>query len=327
MSWIMMRIYQQQILLATFSVLMTLLLGVVSGCKHDTQQRQLDSQLDTDLGPIGNQQLKDRFDAYVARGVNCEAHGNGKRVILTGFGLFSGVSFNISGVIVDTMADAPAAETGLLRDDHHGGKVVNKQELVNGQLIEFCFLTLDVQWDLAAAIIVREMQNFQPDLVIMTGRGDETSVIFEAGARNEALKVSGYNSDGSRARHNTPIQPPILPPTLEGVEDIIAMTWNNRQMLEATHHKIAALGFRAVTTPSARISNNYICNNISFVALHAAKGIPIQLGAGILELQMTPESIPQIGFMHLPARATRNPAALAAWRDIVMTMVSSALHN
>ena len=69
-------------------------------------ERQPYSEVKTNLGAAGNQEVLERYQAYLAKGRGCRAEGNGKRVILSGFGLFRGVSYNISGAVVASMADA-----------------------------------------------------------------------------------------------------------------------------------------------------------------------------------------------------------------------------
>ena len=63
--------------------------------------------LETDLGEEGNKAVSDTFAAYKTANPSgaCSALGAGKRVIVTGYGLFAGRNYNISGEVVSAMAD------------------------------------------------------------------------------------------------------------------------------------------------------------------------------------------------------------------------------
>jgi len=133
----------------------------------------------TDLGEAGNAAVSSEFDAYRSAHPSgaCRAEGPGKRVLLTGYGLFAGRGYNISGEVVRAMAD-PAfwpsdlllAERGAFADGQpyarrltpeqfSNGAVAHSRSLrLDGQPYQVCFLALNVAWDLAAAILEEPSQ-------------------------------------------------------------------------------------------------------------------------------------------------------------------------
>jgi hypothetical protein len=273
----------------------------------------------TDLGDDGNAYVARTFEAYRAAhpGGACRAAGPGKRVLVTGYGPFMGSDYNISGTVVRSMAD-PAfwperVETGKpgrpLRPDaasvaltaaDHGAAAYSRTVFIDGERFEACFLVLDVVWDLAAAIIVHEESGFKPQTVVMTGRWSATLSV-EGGALNRAVASPGFDSDGnSLGDANTPRSPWVLPD--DPVDAEIPMTWNSRALAQASAADALAFGYEAVGQPKARPDNDYLCNNVSYVALHAARRRPVSLAGGRVVLA-PPEfaRAPVTGFLHFPA--------------------------
>src|SRR5262245_49399126 len=80
-----------------------LLVPVFLSCSTDEDQG---SEVKTQLGESGNRLVAKRYKEFNQAGRHCQAPTTGnKRVLVTGFGLFTGVEFNISGVVVSTFAD------------------------------------------------------------------------------------------------------------------------------------------------------------------------------------------------------------------------------
>ena len=304
--------------------------GSIGGCVQNDS-----SAVKTDLGRAGNEAVLSSYGSYVAKGdAGCLAASDSpaKRVIVTGFGLFSGVAYNISGVAVQSMADSAfwsgtvvngttsspgdadvAAASGLLAAEDFGGKAVNRVISVDGHSYQVCFLTLDVKWDLASSIIVYEMQRFKPDMVLMSGRGGLVdTVTLEAGALNVAMKLTGYSASGQElgagnipAVNGERILPDKVGP--HGVADSIAMSWDNTALAAAATSPLRSIGLKIEAERAARPSNEYICNNVSYVALYAARGDKLKLAGEELEMEI-PGGLPnaKIGFMHLPTGATND---------------------
>ncbi len=235
----------------------------------------------TDLGD-GNADVAQMFEKYKKGGPRTKKSDAKRKVMITGFGLFSGVDYNISGVVVESMASkdfwpaeilptasyAPPQQKhvgkGTLTKKDGGVKVWQRTLKFNGREYEVAFILLDVLWDLGPAITLFEAQNFQPHLIIMTGRGGARAV-FEGGAVNNAAKHPGFRFDGKADEKNRPTQSYVLDPKLGGIEAAIPTRWNNKELADATRDLIRAINpnFEVSAPANARPANNYICNNIT----------------------------------------------------------------
>jgi len=303
----------------------------------------------SDLGEQGNAFVAKTFDAYrrLHPGGACRASGTGKRVLVTGYGLFSGVPYNVSGTVVRSMADPafwpqrvdlksppPAslapARAALVSPSDAGGAAFNRTLFIDGERYEACFLVLDVIWDLAGAIVIHEESRFKPALVIMTGRGGGEAS-FEAGALNRASPYPGYDADGRPlGALNVPESPWLVADEPVGAE--LPMTWNARALAAAAEPEAELLGYPATGQASARPENTYLCNDISFVALHASQNRPTSFAGGRL-LLASPElpERPVVGFLHFPAVDAAHPdlsaygSGIAGWtRLLAGTIARSA---
>lgn len=275
----------------------------------------------TDVGHVGNLEILIRYQDYLSHNTGCQASGSGRRAIITGFGLFSGVTANVSGAVVESLAtDQPGS--GRLSANDHVARVYNREFVLGGERVSACLIIVDVMWDLAGAVIATEMQRFQPAAVVMTGLGGMDAVL-EAGALNRATDATGFNSDGSPDSDNLPAAgSPILP-----TEPLIMpMTWNNRELAEHIRQSIQQLGFDLEVPDAARASNDYICNNVSYIALSAAAGLPLNLAGGSLGLLPKIKSHPKIGFFHFPHGATVDANSWPAWAEILKTIAAGALN-
>ena len=276
-------------------------------------------QTKSDLGEQGNIFVAKTFDAYRQLHPNgaCRAQGSGKRAIIAGYGLFSGVPYNISGSVVRSMADpvfwpdqivlgeaalsgGASPRTGLVAASDGGAVAFNRSLVIDGERYEACFLVLDVIWDLAGAILIDEESRFKPALILMTGRGGGQAS-FEAGAMNRASPYPGYDADGRPLGSiNTPQSEWLLPDS--PTDSVLPMAWNPRELAAAAESETELLGYSAVGQTAARPENNYLCNDISFVALHASQNKATSLAGNkiVLDSPGLPKE-PVVGFMHFPA--------------------------
>lgn len=277
-----------------------------------------DLQPKTDLGESGNLLVAERFAAYKAAHPEglCRPMGGGRRVIVTGFGLFSGVPYNISGAVVRSMADPSFWPAEVRLDEASPGAApptaaaqgpagYNRRLVIDGESFDVCFLTLDVIWDLAGAIVIDEAARFKPEAILMTGRGS-SDASFEAGSINAASGLSGFDSDGRSLEDNRPRSQWLLQDY--PVQHALPMTWNAAELAEANRGDIRSLGYRATGQTAARRDNDYLCNNISFVVAHAMTDKPTRLAGGKLVLP-SPElsRLPVVGFLHFPAVDSLHP--------------------
>ena len=318
-----------------------LLLSSVSSCKSPGDTASLPA---TDLSPAGNTRVATTFAAYQKKEGGCHARGEGRRVMVTGFGLFAGVSYNISGAVVSSFADAAftpekidptqvpgvhgTPASGILSDDEHGGRVINRAMEIGGAPVDICFLTLDTLWDLAAAIIVYEADRFKPDMILMTGRGGY-GADFEGGAYNYAAPEPGFNSDGSVAREVTPVVAAQararVSPIIPGAEWKLAMSWDGPRLYGRVAPMIRALGFTPELHTDARDDNTYICNNVSFVVIAAARHEPIILAGGEIRMTTGWGAGAKVGFFHFPTGATAQADAVASWIQVLAAMIDAEI--
>lgn len=301
-------------------------IAALGGCKGSDDG----SGLKTNLGALGNKLALQEFTAYQAKPADrhCVAAGDGKRVIVSGFGLFSGAAYNISGVVVESMMNPsfwsgevenkvskPSANSqpsdGRLQASYRGGKAVNRTIKIDGKTYQACFILLDVKWDIAGAIVAHEMSLFKPDMVLMTGRGAESKgVIFEGGAINNATYGAGYAGDGhDLGSQNRPVDAgdedaPILegkPSGNPSVADKILMSWDNAVLAPLMAEMVKPLQWTVTSMSDARSNNDYICNNVSYIALYAAKGEAVKLAGETISIQVPqPIVASKVGFMHYP---------------------------
>lgn len=300
--------------------------------------------LQTVLTDVGNREAVALYKQFMKAHEGCKASVEGPRVILTGFGLFDGLKYNISGAMIANLSDTafwpedvePDAayqvpehfpiENGVLRVSDRGGTLVNRVFKIGGRAVNVCLLNLDVTWDFAAAVIVREMIRFQPAVVLMTGVNGSNSASIEAGALNTATKYAGYYPDGSYNDWATPQRDFVLPNDARGLE--VPMTFEVRRMGEAIAPLMTAMEHPLVVNEKARPSNIYICNNVSYVALRAAANRRLELAGGRLVFEPRIISNPKVGFFHLPLRETSGPlepARAGAWARVLLTMIRANL--
>lgn len=318
--------------------------ALLSSCAHEGDRKGAGSETKTDLGPTGNTQVAARFNAYKAKraseATGCRGLTSATRVMVTGFGLFTGVDFNISGLVVQSFADtaftpedlalngtdaigtAGVVAAGLIPESAKGGVTSVRQMTIRGKEYEICFVTLDVLWDLAAAIIVQEAEAFQPAMIIMSGRGADQA-IFEAGALNDAaVGLPGFSSSGSTQQANAPVGPPILP----GRPYKSLMTWNKIALHAAAKPLVHSIGHTVTYAAGPRTTNNYICNNVSYVVLEAVNGAKMELAGGQIKWQPAINSQPKVGFFHYPPSATNERTKVATWVRLLATDIDTELN-
>jgi len=304
----------------------------------------------TDLGPAGNAAISRVFSSYQRQGRHCEDVGShGRRILISGFGRFSGAAFNISGAVIRSMADpgfwpsefdsrsttaaaGAAPQAGHLSAHDHGGWTAQRTLTIDGEIFEVCFVLVDVLWDLSAAIILHEAERFRPDLILMTGRGAQShSATIEAGALNVASAQAGFAADGQVLANNSPLSRWVLPipETGETPPPEIAMTWDGAALADGLSPLMAAMpgGFQVTAAHAARPENTYICNNVSYVVLNALQGFPVTLAGDLLRL--TPQlQESRAGFFHYPMQTPLSAASVFGWATVLakIMQLDSASH-
>lgn len=305
---------------------------------------KIHSHVTTDLGAAGNQTVFRTYKDYLSKptsGCISTPMAGSHRVLLTGFGLFEGASYNISGVVIQSMANSafwpPVAHDsairpsdGRLSESDHGGRAEIRAIHINGVPFEICLLSLDVKWDLAGTIITHEMQQFRPELVIMTGRGAAAdTAVLEGGAINNATKLNGYSPSGDHlSEANRPVAdggPIVSISSNTPIPNILPMTWDNRTLASAASAPLSGANYGVYAESEARSNNDYICNNVSYIALYAAQGHKFNLAGSTLDIEIA-GGLPntKIGFLHLPYKASNDPDSVNAIINGIVAMIAKS---
>ena len=220
--------------------------------------------------------------AYTPR---CAATTGRPRVIVTGFGRFQWILDNVTGRIVSHLVPGAAyPETTPAKDgeiDPPGPQTsvaVGTITLPNTGDVDVCAMILPVHWDLAAILIVKEIQSFDPQFVMMDGVASEKQPLWlELGSVNRAMT----ELDGSEILR--PLEPageefaPIIESaapedTLKGLllsYDAVERA-AKATILSHADHVVEGRRFDAVLqgvklTGFPRNGNTYLCNNVSYV--------------------------------------------------------------
>ena len=168
----------------------------------------------------------------------------------------------------------------------------------------------------------------------MTGRGGKTNqAVWEGYARNQAKAVSGYLSSGASAEgSNLPVDSgiPVLPSLASGLE--LRMSWDNTLLKSSTEQIVSDINpdFTAVAPATWSPGNDYVCNNISFVAMAAREHEQISLAGGrlsFLPAQSDLASATKIGFLHLPSSSDHHPAQVMSWIKVLAKAIHASLSS
>lgn len=285
------------------------------------------SEVKTDLRD--NDAVSTAFEAYQSSNRHCSPSGGGKRVLITGFGLF-GDAFNISGGVTMSMAKPsfwPASfdpQTSEPKNPEqyfrhgetqtrNGGATVQRTLEIDNESFDVCFLYLDVKWDLAAAIIAEEARRFRPSLIVMSGMNGKVprQAYWESGAINNATQVAGFNPGGARQASNIPTENdakvlPSLP-----LDATVNFSWNPARLAQANSELIASInrdiGFGS-RRAAIREGNNYICNNVSLAVTSVLSGRDISLAGGKIK-QEGINAKAKVGFLHYPFKSSQTGTA------------------
>lgn len=250
----------------------------------------------------GSKQVRDRYAEYDAATDHCPQQSltGSPRILVTGFEDVNSDS-NVSGIIADTIglsswwpsgldsslheppstpAPSRVGSSHLAPEDMHA-RIRSRQLMIDGQPFEVCTAVLPVLWDLAAAIVVSEMDRYKPDYVLSLGQAVSPGLSVGELATNR-MNGDGDNT-GVAARNR------ILP--YVGDQDPL---WRVRLLLEARANEYRS---RSSTTPSCLASRmqcgdhpcagiikvgsvgEYVCNNVAYAAKLAALGRPVCLAS------------------------------------------------
>lgn len=264
------------------------------------------------------------------------------RVMLTGFGRFMSIADNATGRIVSKVVPAAAyplttpATPGEIDPPGPQLSVATATiELPGAGAVDVCAMILPVYWDLAAILIAKEMDAFQPTFVMMNGvAGSRQPIWVELGATNRAAPLD----DGS-----SQLRPAVGPneqfakivETASREEDARANLLSWRAVEAAARATITRHagdidqgtafgdllpGVKLAGYP--RSSNTYLCNNTTYVtgylmshprrAVRLLKASPAVRGAVNevkVEMKTDLRAVPRV-FVHWPSEmATKHHEA------------------
>jgi hypothetical protein len=193
--------------------------------------------------------------------------------------------------------------------------------LPNAGQIDVCAMILPVYWDVAAILIAREIESFDPNFIMMNGVDDTRQPLYiELGAVNSAL-VTGDASTLLAPVSSHGKEPPLVPtaPSSEWLKGLF-LSWTSVRdaaLSSVTAHandtdgsialRDRMSGVRLAGFP--RVANTHLCNNISYVVSYLTEHpqTPIKLlvastvsESGItISLGQDRRSVPR-GFFHWP---------------------------
>lgn len=277
------------------------------------------------------------LDGYVAR---CTKTTSGRpRVLVSGFGRFLDIDNNATGRIISQLVpgavypDTHAPPAGQVDPPAPQLEVVSTTiTLPKTGPVDVCAMILPVYWDLASILIAKEMEAFEPSLVMMNGVADTRQPIWiELGAVNKASALE----DGSNQLRPAVSDDEDFAPIVQGGEDARPnlLSWNAVLSAATTTidaHKedidqdtrLADVLQGAKLAGFPRSSNTYLCNNTTYVTgylmdhpnhtIRLLRAKPaIQGKINSVDVKMTKDfrSVPRV-FVHWPSdMATMHHAA------------------
>lgn len=306
-----------------------------------------------------------QYDANVAfassYATRCTRKNNGHpRVLLTGFGRFMSIEDNATGRIVSTVVpgahypettppaagevDPPAPQLSV---------ATTTLTLPGAGQVDVCAMILPVYWDLAAILIAKEMDAFEPAFVMMNGvAGERQPIWIELGATNRAAPLDdGSNQLKPAVSGNDPYakivetaskdedgRPNLL--SWRAVESAAKSTIEQHanDVDKSTRFGDVLQGASLAGYP--RSSNTYLCNNVTYVTgylmshphkeVRLLKASPAKRGA-INEVKISMKSdlskAPRV-FVHWPSEmATKHHAAGAEVMKSIIDAQLTALKN
>jgi pyrrolidone-carboxylate peptidase len=320
----------------SIGVLLNVSLTVSLTASCSTPRRQKSKVL-TDLG-ADNEAVAARFERYKSKTSHCApvpVSQAGYRVILAGFGPFSGVSLNTSSLVAMNFADLIDPARGefmlpALKPEDADGIVRQGIVMIDGVRVAVCAVTASVIWDLAAAIYLHEAGAFRPDLLIMAGMdgGNANVGTWEHHATNVAAHLHGYEHDGSSSSVTPKIDDELSGDTiiLPAGPDSLPMTWNSPNITAMTRPIVRERfpGFD-VRTSDEETPGKYLCNNVSYVVLAGLAGYELPLAGGMMNVKVNGLSATKAGFFHYPWTSGQDKGAIATWVKVIEAAIKSEM--
>jgi len=294
-------------------------------------------------------------NGYAARCTPSSGAPARPRVLVTGFGRFMSIADNATGRIVSALgagaaypesAAPPAGEVDLPAPQLSVGSATLDMPGVGA--VDVCAMILPVYWDLAAILIAKEMNAFEPTMVVMNGvAGPRQPIWIELGATNRAAKLDDGSSQLRPAASEREPYAKIIESAPRS-EDARGNLLSWRAVEGAARQTIARRagdmdrGTRfGDLLPDVKLagyprgSNTYLCNNVTYVTgylmshpgrsvrlLRASPPLPGAVNEVRVELRKDLRAAPRV-FVHWPSEmATMHHAAGV---DVLRTIIGAQL--
>jgi pyrrolidone-carboxylate peptidase len=267
------------------------LVASVAGCAVDaasgdpTADESSEVKVDT-RSPLARKQYDANAAFAMGYAPRCKPSADAARprVLVTGFGRFMGIESNATGQVVSTLVSMPYPETtppAAGEVDPPEPQLAVKTttlDLPGVGPVDICGMVLPVYWDLAAILIAKEAEAFDPSFVMMNGVAGATQPLWlELGATNRAAPLDdgssqlrpavGANQDFAKIVEGAPSSE-------DGRANLLS--WNavataaraaiEQRSAEVDHgSKLGDLLEGAVFAGFPRSSNTYLCNNVTYV--------------------------------------------------------------
>lgn len=333
---------------------------VLAGCAADaTPNAETDEDNEVKVD-TRSPEARRQYDANVAFATSytprCVRSGEDRpRVLVTGFGRFMSIANNATGRIVSTLVpDAPYPET---TQPPPGQVDAPEPQLSVGATtldlpgvgpVDVCGMILPVYWDLAAILIAKEAQAFEPTFVMMNGvAGPRQPVWIELGAVNRAAKLD----DGSNQ----------LRPAVNAGEQHAKIIEGAPRSEDAQGNLLSWRAVQSAATEAAlrhaderdggarfgdllpgaklagfpRMSNTYLCNNVTYVTgwlmshphrsvrlLRASPPLPGETNAVPVRVTADLRETPRV-FVHWPSELADKHHAAGA--DVMRSIIAAQL--
>ena len=305
----------------------------LAACAADSDDAETgdDDEVKVDTRTI---EARRQYDANVAFAMGyaprCRRTNGRPRVLVSGFGRFMSIANNATGRIVSTLV--PAARYPETQPPLPGQVDPPAPQLSVGQAtieipgvgaVDVCGMILPVYWDLAAILIAKEAQAFEPSFVMMNGvAGPRQPVWIELGATNRAAPLD----DGSDQLKPAVGANEAFAKIVDGAPDARGnlLTWRAVEQAaraEALKHgseidggvRFGDLLDGAKLAGFPRSSNTYLCNNVTYVTsylmsnpgrevrlLRASPALPGKVNAVPVKIARDMRAVPRV-FVHWPS--------------------------
>jgi pyrrolidone-carboxylate peptidase len=333
----------------------------VPACAVASDEGDTDSSEDAVKVDTSSPQARAQYDANLAFAKSykprCTPSNDTTRprVLVTGFGRFMSVTNNATGRIMNALVpDAKYPETTAPPDGQLdlpapqlsvGSTTLT---LPNAGKVDVCAMILPVYWDLAAALIAKEVDALGPSLVIMNGvAGDRQPLWLELGSVNRAEALD----DGSNQLKPAVAKNKDTAPIITGLSKAdqargLLMSWEHVRAAASdaiTKHAKDMEGEESFDAFMSgvelagypRESNTYLCNNVTYVTNflmdHPGRTVPLMRasvkkpGASNeldVKIKRDVTSVPRV-FMHWPSELAGKH--IDAGADIVRAVIDAQL--